>query len=188
MLHITATVLVLILLFIFLLNKDLYSTCLNQLVCFIDRLSALTLPHCRAVRVANLKSQSRTCAGLFVSTGEAKEQRLTSSDPLTSISTPSHRSPPDLILLLSKLSRNCPRFSATASSICLSPLPLHPLSSFVPLPPSPKVDYTSVRASQEAFFIYVKMHQPRSLNVELGCDRNELNDNFRFLAPSHIVL
>ncbi len=148
-LHITESVFVLILQFIFLLNKDLCSNNVFKLPHLFQRqvnkasvffvcyrlLKKRNLTAVKAVRVVNLKVTVKTCAGQFVSAGGAKEQRLTSSDPLTSISLPPTISP--LILFFS-----CSNFPETPLVSQPPPqafAPLSPLAStlfcpFVSLP------------------------------------------------------
>lgn len=131
--------------------------CLNHLVCFRGRLTEqvslcvtdLKL-NCRAVRVANLKVTVKNLCWLVSLCRGGKGTATNLSWPSHFNFTPSHHQPPDLILLLFKLSRNSSCFSATTSSICPS-LPFPP-NSFVPSPPSPNVDYTSLKAPLAAFW------------------------------------
>lgn len=101
--------------------------------------------------------------------GGAKEQRRTSSDPLTSISRPPSISPLDFILLLFKLSRNSSCSSATTSSICPSPLPSSPSPPsqlFCPLCLPPQMLITALLKLRRWLFD-VKMHRTKLPRVGL---------------------
>lgn len=111
--------------------------------------------NCRVVRV---ERHSKNLCGLVCLCRGVKGTATNLIWPSDFNFTPSHHQPPDIILLLFKLSRNPSCFSATTSSICPSPLPLHPTPLSLSLPAQ---TFITPLLKLHWQLCDVKMHQPK---------------------------